>query len=163
MSSAQRLKRYRQNEDFIKKEKERRKKYFIENKDKEREKRKEYYHQNKQKEREKNNLWKNKKRKEDGFHRMKLNLRNRLRDFLINESEGKRTKDIVGLDKSEFKFYIQSKFVDGMTWDNYGEWHLDHIKPLCLAKDYEEALILNHYTNLQPLWAEDNLRKNRKI
>ena len=50
-----------------------------------------------------------------------------------------------------------------MTWENYGKWHLDHIKPLCQAKDNDEALLLNHYTNLQPLWAEDNLKKNRKI
>jgi hypothetical protein len=123
----------------------------------------EYYHNNKEKLRRENNQWKNNNRKTDGFYRMKINLRHRLRDYLIGESRGKRTKDIVGLDKVEFKLYIQSKFVEGMSWDNYGKWHLDHIKPLCQAKDNEEALLLNHYTNLQPLWAEDNLRKNRKI
>lgn len=71
--------------------------------------------------------------------------------------------EIVGLDKEEFKSYIQNKFTEGMSWDNYGKWYLDHIIPLCNAKDENEALLLNHYTNLQPLWAEDNLRKNRKL
>ena len=110
-----------------------------------------------------NKKWKLKKIKEDGFYRMKINLRARIREYLIGESKGKRTKEIVGLDKMEFKLYIQNKFVDGMSWENYGKWHLDHIKPLCIAKDNEEALLLNHHTNLQPLWAEDNLKKGKKI
>jgi hypothetical protein len=163
MSSKERSKIYRQNEDYRKKINIKRKEYYKNNLDKEREISKKYYNKNKEKLRRENNQWKNNKRKTDGFYRMKINLRHRLRDYLIGESRGKRTKDIVGLDKVEFKLYIQSKFVEGMSWDNYGKWHLDHIKPLCQAKDNEEALLLNHYTNLQPLWAEDNLRKNRKI
>ena len=70
---------------------------------------------------------------------------------------------MLGCSYAEFKSYIESKFKDGMTWENYGKWHLDHIIPLSQAKDNNDALLLNHYTNLQPLWAEDNLRKNRKI
>ena len=163
MTSTQRLKKYRQSEEFKLKEKKRRKEYLIKNIDEIREKRKRYYHENKENERNKNNKWKNKKRKEDGFYRMKLNLRHRLRDYLVGESKGKRTKEIIGLDKMDFKLYIESKFFDGMSWENYGDWHLDHIKPLCQAKDNKEALLLNHYTNLQPLWAEDNLKKNRKL
>ena len=49
-----------------------------------------------------------------------------------------------------------------MTWENYGQWHLDHVKPLYLSENEEDLIKLNHYTNLQPLWAEDNLKKNRK-
>jgi hypothetical protein len=163
MTSTERIKVYRQDENFKKKYSLKRKEYYQNNVEQEREKSKKYYHENKQIIRKKNNEWKNDKRKNDGFYRMKINLRHRLRDYLIGESKGKRTKEIVGLDKIKFKLYIQSKFVDEMSWENYGKWHLDHIKPLCSAKDNEEALILNHYTNLQPLWAEDNLRKNRKI
>jgi hypothetical protein len=163
MTSTERIKVYRQDENFKKKYSLKRKEYYQNNVEQEREKSKKYYHENKQIIRKKNNEWKNDKRKNDGFYRMKINLRHRLRDYLIGESKGKRTKEIVGLDKIKFKLYIQSKFVDGMSWENYGKWHLDHIKPLCSAKDNEEALMLNHYTNLQPLWAEDNLRKNRKI
>jgi hypothetical protein len=163
MTSTERGKKYRQSEEWREKFRESRRRYYVENIDKEREKTKKYYHNNKEKLRRENNQWKNNKRKTDGFYRMKINLRHRLRDYLIGESRGKRTKDIVGLDKVEFKLYIQGKFVDGMSWENYGKWHLDHIKPLCQAKDNEDALLLNHYTNLQPLWAEDNLRKNRKL
>ena len=163
MTSTERGRKYRESEEWRTKFRESGKKSYLKNIDKVREKRKKYYHDNKQNERKKNNEWKSNKRKKDGFYRMKLNLRNRLRNYLIGESKGKRTKEIVGLDKIEFKSYIESKFSEGMNWENYGKWHLDHITPLCQAKDNNEALLLNHYTNLQPLWAEDNLRKNRKI
>lgn len=49
-----------------------------------------------------------------------------------------------------------------MNWSNQGIWHLDHIKPISLATTEEEVIALNHYTNFQPLWAEDNLRKGNK-
>jgi len=163
MVSKERIKIYRQNEEFKNKTNLKKKEYYRNNIEQEREKSKKYYHDNKQIIRKKNNEWKNNKRKNDGFYRMKINLRHRLRDYLFGESKSKRTKDIVGLDKIEFKSYVENKFLNGMTWDNYGKWHLDHIKPLCQAKDNDEALLLNHYTNLQPLWAEDNLRKNRKL
>lgn len=46
-----------------------------------------------------------------------------------------------------------------MNWDNYGEWHIDHIKPLAIAKNKKEIECLFNYKNLQPLWAKDNLSK----
>ena len=87
-----------------------------------------------------------------------------MKKWALNEKKGgKKTLDIVGLNSDDFRKYIEKLFSDGMCWDNYGFWHLDHIKPICLAKTEEEILKFNHYTNLQPLWAEDNLKKNRKI
>lgn len=163
MTSKERLKIYRQDEKFREKEQIRRKEYYRNNIEKERIKSKEYYHLNREILRKKTDVWKKKKMKEDGFYRMKKNLRDRIRLYLIDETKSKRTKDIVGLDKLDFKTYIECKFTEGMTWENYGKWHLDHIIPLCQAKDNDEALLLNHYTNLQPLWAEENLKKNRKI
>ena len=162
MISKERLKKYRENPEFNKKQSIRRKEYYLKNIESEREKRKEYYYKNKEVLRCKTDEWKRKKMNEDGFYRMKKNLRDRIRGYLVDDTKSKRTMDIVGLDKIEFKLYIQNKFTEGMSWENYGKWHLDHIKPLCQAKDKKEALILNHYTNLQPLWAEDNLKKNRK-
>jgi hypothetical protein len=50
-----------------------------------------------------------------------------------------------------------------MSWDNHGEWHIDHIIPLSSAKNENDVYTLCHYTNLQPLWAEENLRKSNKI
>jgi hypothetical protein len=50
-----------------------------------------------------------------------------------------------------------------MNWQNHGEWHFDHIYPVSLAKNEEELIKLNHYTNFQPLWKKDNLEKRNKI
>ena len=50
-----------------------------------------------------------------------------------------------------------------MSWDNYGKWHIDHIIPLSSANSEDDIYKLCHYTNLQPLWAEDNLKKSNKI
>jgi len=74
-----------------------------------------------------------------------------------------RTEEIVGISFNEFKLYMESKFVDGMNWDNRGDWHIDHIIPLSTAKSEQELIALSHYTNLQPLWAMDNLKKGNKI
>ena len=162
MSSKERSKRYRLDDDYRKKNSEKRKEYYQNNIEKEREKRKLYYYSNRDIERKKNDDWREKKLKTDGFFRMKRRLRERIRDYMKGGTIGKKTKEIVGLDYEEFRDYISNKFLDGMTWDNYGEWHLDHIIPLCEAKNFDELLKLNYYTNLQPLWAEDNLKKNRK-
>jgi hypothetical protein len=68
----------------------------------------------------------------------------------------------IGIDKEGLILYMESMFTDGMSWDNYGEWHIDHIKPLSTAKTPEDVIELTHYTNLQPLWASDNLKKGKK-
>lgn len=162
MTSKERLKKYRMSSDFRQNEIENRKEFYIKNIDKERERRKIYYHKNKQTERQKNNKWKLDNLKNNPLERMKKNIRDRIREFLIGDNKSLRTFDIIGLDKENFKLYIESKFIDGMSWDNYGEWHLDHIKPIFLSENENDLILLNHYTNLQPLWAEDNLKKNRK-
>jgi hypothetical protein len=59
--------------------------------------------------------------------------------------------------------YLGDLFTEKMNWDNYGEWHIDHIIPLSSANTEEEIYKLCHYTNLQPLWAEDNIKKSNKI
>jgi len=71
---------------------------------------------------------------------------------------------LVGCTIKDLKQYLQLKFKKGMTWDNYGEWHIDHIQPCYkfnLTKLKEQKACF-HYTNLQPLWAEDNLNKGRQ-
>jgi len=74
-----------------------------------------------------------------------------------------RTEEILQCSLEFFLQYIQSKFTEGMTLENHGEWHLDHIVPLATAKSAEDIVRLNHYTNFQPLWAKDNLSKGAKI
>lgn len=68
---------------------------------------------------------------------------------------------LLGCDIQEFKTYLEKQFVDGMSWSNYGKWHLDHIKP-CVLFDLTDPTQLEqcfHYSNFQPLWAKDNLSK----
>jgi hypothetical protein len=74
--------------------------------------------------------------------------------------KSKRTIEIVGAEVSVVKDYIQSLFKPGMSFDNYGEWQIDHIIPLATAKSIDHAYALCHYTNLQPLWKHENLMKS---
>jgi hypothetical protein len=74
-----------------------------------------------------------------------------------------RTALLLGADYNTTKIWIESKFKEGMSWENHGAWHIDHKIPLCSAKTEKELLNLFHYKNLQPLWAEENLRKNRSM
>jgi hypothetical protein len=80
-----------------------------------------------------------------------------------NAKRGSAVRDL-GCSIPEFIGYIADKFQKGMSWDNHGEWHLDHIKPLASfdledLKQFKQAV---HYTNYQPLWAFDNLSKGAK-
>jgi hypothetical protein len=85
------------------------------------------------------------------------------------KSEYKKTKsfDLLGCSISELKLYIESKFENGMTWENHGVfgWHIDHIIP-CASfdlTDIEQQKKCFHYSNLQPLWWYDNLKKSDKV
>lgn len=70
---------------------------------------------------------------------------------------------LLGCSMPDFKDYFEKLFVSGMSWDNMGDWHIDHIVPISRATDEKDIIKLSHYTNLQPLWAVDNLRKGAKI
>ena len=70
----------------------------------------------------------------------------------------------MGCDIEFFKNYIGKQLNNGMTFENYGKWHIDHIMPLSSAgDDLDKLKKLCHYTNLQPLWVIDNIKKNNKI
>jgi hypothetical protein len=73
--------------------------------------------------------------------------------------------ELLGCSLGEFKEFLEDKFEDGMSWENHGEWHLDHIRPLSSfdLSVPEQVRESSHYTNLQPLWAIDNLRKGSKF
>lgn len=103
-------------------------------------------------------------------YRLSVNLRNRLYEALKNNIKtGSAVKDlgcsIEELKKHlEDKFYFNSETREIMSWDNYGSWHIDHIRPLASfnLSDPEELKKACHYSNLQPLWAKDNLEKKDK-
>lgn len=80
-----------------------------------------------------------------------------------NFKKNTKTEKMLGCSLAFFAEYIQSKFKEGMTLENYGEWQLDHIIPLATANTIEDVVRLNHYTNFQPLWAKENREKSDKI
>lgn len=81
----------------------------------------------------------------------------------IGQSKPTKTEHLIGCTWLEAKEHIEKLFQPGMTWDNHGKWHIDHIIPIASSKTIEEAIKLNHITNLQPLWAKDNLTKGARV
>jgi hypothetical protein len=100
-------------------------------------------------------------------YKLCCNLRSRLYKAINrNFKAGSAVRDL-GCTVEELKPYLESKFQPGMTWDNWTTdgWHIDHIKPLASfdLTDRNQLLEACHYTNLQPLWAKDNLIKSDKL
>jgi hypothetical protein len=71
--------------------------------------------------------------------------------------------DIVILNYDILKKHIESLFLEGMSWENWGEWQIDHIKPISSFDKTTDTKIVNNLNNLQPLWASDNIRKGNKF
>jgi len=95
--------------------------------------------------------------------RLKNCLRSRLTAAVAGKSAS--TMELVGCSIDKLKQHLESKFTEGMSWDNYGDWHVDHIKP-CASfdlSDPEQQRLCFNYKNLQPLWAADNLSKADSI
>ena len=102
------------------------------------------------------------KRRSNVKNRIRMNLGTRL--YLAVEKKHGNTMELTGCSKDDLYSHLESKFTEGMNWDNYGKWHIDHIKP-CVSfdlTDTEEQKKCFHWTNLQPLWAIDNMRKGAK-
>lgn len=111
-----------------------------------------------------NSYWTNRK-KNDPVFRLVTNMRSRIWKYttLMSITKKNKTFDIVGCTPEFLKEHLEAQFIDGMSWDNRSEWHIDHIIPLSSAKTEEELYKLCHYSNLQPLWAGDNLSKRNKV
>ena len=91
-------------------------------------------------------------------------LRKRIRIVLTGNGIPRlgRTVELLGCTIEEARSHLESQFSEGMSWENAGEWHIDHIRP-CASFDLtypEQQMMCFHHTNLQPLWAKDNLSKN---
>ena len=107
------------------------------------------------------------KRRTDPIYKLKGNIRRRLIIFL-KVSKMRKTNStfkMVGCTPEFLKEYLEKKFKPGMTWKNHTVhgWHVDHIIPLNSAKTPKAIEKLMHYTNLQPLWAPENIKKSDKI
>ena len=92
------------------------------------------------------------------------NLRSRAYSAIKGKSKSKHTIELLGCSVEELKIHLEKQFVKDMNWQNYGQWHIDHIKP-CSSFDLtdpEQQKLCFHYSNLQPLWAKDNIKKSNK-
>ena len=154
-------KRYENNRDEVLLS--RKKSYLKLDREKKNTRQKEHYYLNHEKVREKSNARQRARRKEDPVFKLKCNLRTRLYVAVRKGKPGSSVKDL-GCTIEELRIHLESKFEENMSWDNYGKWHIDHIKPLASfdLSIREELLIACHYTNLQPLWALDNIKKGSK-
>lgn len=107
------------------------------------------------------------RRASDPSFKISCNLRKRLSALLRLASTKKtsQTLALLGCPLPSFMFYLESKFEVGMTWANYGEWHIDHIMPCAIFDltqlDHQKRCF--HFSNMQPLWAGDNRRKSDSI
>jgi hypothetical protein len=148
------------------KEKERGAKYRRENPEKVKESDAKYRRENLEKVNEYQAKYRRERYKNDENFRVVQLLRNRFWKSLKSQSakKSKRTLELVGCSRDELWEHLENQFKDGMTRQNQGEWHIDHIKPCSLfdLTDPEQQKECFNYKNLQPLWAEENLRKGAK-
>jgi hypothetical protein len=140
--------------------------YCIKNREEINRKNREYYHKNKDKVREHQREYERNKRKSDINYKLKKNIStsvcNQLKKRCIVKDM--RTKDLIGVSVKEIREHLESKFQEGMSWENYGEWHIDHIKPQSSFdfNNKEEIKECWKLSNLQPLWAIDNIKKGNR-
>jgi len=126
---------------------------------------KEYYKKNKKVIGKKNKEYILNRLEEDLLFRFKTRLRsNMLSSFKRNNlTKNSRTREILCCELDYFKPHIEVQFEEGMSWDNYGEWVLDHIIPISFAMTFEEVEQLCSYINYQPLWKKENEKKGNNI
>lgn len=140
------------------------KEYYNQNKEKIAERRARYYLENRDKIIPKLRKYERERRKADSGFRMIKSLRARVRLAIKNNSKSDNTKALIGCDIEYLKLHLESQFKEGMTMDNYGlnGWEIDHIRP-CASfdlTDEQQQRECFHYTNLQPLWADENRKKS---
>ena len=131
-------------------------------------KEREFYQKNKEKINDTRRKNLQKRRDEDVQYRVMMSLHVRLYDAVKHQrgTKSAKTLEMLGSSVENLTKHLESKFAEGMTWENYGikGWHVDHIRP-CASfdlEDPEEQKKCFHWSNLQPLWAADNLKKSDK-
>lgn len=154
---------YQRNKEKLK---QKRKEYYFKNKEKVLKSQKEYNIKNKDKKRKYIKEYNVSRRKKDIGFRILGVLRTRLYNAINKKDKKESILILTGCTSQELKIYLEKKFKDGMSWENYGikGWHIDHIKP-CSSfdlKNIEQQKQCFHYTNLQPLWWWENLSKGKK-
>jgi len=166
---------YRRNKDAILSKK---RNEIAQNPEKSRETRRESYRKNKHK-------WKKTRKRYAEENRDKMNAyyRERMRQWretpegkattvmrhsisrVMGSNKDKRTEQLLGYTHSDFIEHIERQFLKGMSWENHGEWHVDHIIPIAhfLKNGETDPKVINALSNLRPLWASENMAKKDKI
>ena len=101
----------------------------------------------------------------DPLYRIKTILRARLHQALKGKNKSASTMKLLGCSYSHAQNHLEKQFLPGMTWENHGTWHVDHMMP-CSSfdlNDPEQQRQCCHYTNLQPMWGKENISKQDKI
>ena len=105
------------------------------------------------------------KRANNPLFKLRSNVGTLIANSIANKGYVKEssTVSILGCSIEQFKLHLEQLFTMGMSWDNRSLWHIDHIVPLAFAQTESELLLLNHYTNLRPIWSSENLSKGKTI
>ena len=154
------------------------KKWRQNNREKERASSRKYYQNNLEKRRaydrkrgkrpevkKRKNAWQRERRKSDPQFKLAHNLRARLRMALKGKLKSASTMSLLGCSQKHVMEHLEKQFLPGMTWENQGKWHIDHMMP-CASfdlSDPEQQRRCCHYTNLQPMWGTENISKGDNI
>jgi len=105
------------------------------------------------------------RRKTDFLFNLRMSISSRTTSAISSKNwhRGGNNEIMLGANRETVIKHIESKFKDGMSWENRPLWHIDHIVPLSSAKTEEQLYNLANYQNLSPEWKADNLRKSSKI
>ena|ERR1035437_5343669 len=145
--------------------KEYRKEYNKSNKEKIRKQQQDYYLNNKEQILVHQKKYESNKVKTDIQYKLSRAIRSRLRSALKGNVKSGSAVRNMGCTISELMVRFEKQFQPGMAWNNHGHWHIDHIKPLSSfdLTNRQQFLEACHYSNLQPLWATENLHKAAKL
>jgi hypothetical protein len=171
MSSEEKLKKVEYDRQYYQKNRQKKlkyqKKYAKENSDKIAKYQKEYREKNKNKLTKQHTERCKYRRKTDIQFRLIRGLRDRIKDALKGKYKAGSIIKSLGCTVEELKHHLESQWEEGMTWDNWtiDGWHIDHVIPLSSfdLTDPDQFKKACHYTNLQPLWAKDNIRKSNEL
>lgn len=164
---------HRNREDIL----ERNKEWREDNKEKKKDTDTKYYRKNRDKVLLTNRRWKENNR--DRYNRYfrdrrknpQIKLTERCREMihrtlnLIGKNKDESTFQLLGYTAEELKNHLESLFIDGMSWENFGEWHIDHIYPInrFINEGITDPAVINSLSNLRPMWAEDNIAKGNLL
>ena len=128
-------------------------------------KNKNWYENNREKRIKSTSNYTNERVKSDPLFKLMRYLRSRTLRTLKSKKMHKTSsfKEYIGCTPNQLRDHVEVQFKKGMNWENQGKWHIDHKIPLSSAKTANELYRLCHYSNLQPLWAHENLTKSDKV